>query len=206
MTRKPDHCGRCAAQGCRRSKEIRRKTGRYGCRVCAHIPDTELGFRYIINRLKSKQGLAIIANWRTQQFENADAHHKLLLLSAAYSGAYTIIGCRTELFKRHYNSQSINFVDLDWPFNHKEVISHGIANTPLDQPVLVFYDSPALMEVVRNRQSLTNQKCIVVTNDPQSANDWANIRNVMTIQPDIFRKPERFWNHERHQGVPCHGE
>lgn len=206
MIRRPDHCGRCAAQDRRRSKEVEEDTGRYGCRSCGHIPDAELAFPYLINRLKSKQGLAIIANWRTQQFENADAHHTFLLLSAAYSGAYTIIGCRTESFKSHYNSQPINFVDVDWPFDHKEVISHETTNTPLDQPVLLFYDSPALMEVVRKRQSLTNQKCIVVTNDSQSAHEWTKIRNVMTIQPDIFRKPQRFWNHERHQGVPSDGE
>ena len=206
MTRGKDHCGRCAIQGRRRSKEVRRDTGRYACRSCSHIPDTELAEPYLKNRLKSNQGWTTIAYWKTQQFENADAYHPFFLLSAAYSGAYTIIGCRTESFKNHYNAQLINFVDVDWPFDHKEVISHEITNIPLDQPVLLFYDSPALRGVVRKRQSLTNQKCIVVTNDSQSAHEWTKIRNVMTIQPDIFRKHRRYWNHEHHQGVPSNGE
>ena len=42
MTRKPDHCGRCAAQGRRRSEEIRRETGRYACVECSKLEDDEV--------------------------------------------------------------------------------------------------------------------------------------------------------------------
>lgn len=39
MTRKPDHCGRCAAQGRRRS--FRRKTRRFVCIECSSLDDSE---------------------------------------------------------------------------------------------------------------------------------------------------------------------
>jgi|GEM_PF-6055699 len=41
MTRGPDHCGRCAAEGRRRSKEIRRETGRYACVECSKLDDNQ---------------------------------------------------------------------------------------------------------------------------------------------------------------------
>ena len=41
MIRKPDHCGRCAAQDRRRSKKIRRETGRYACVECSKLDDSQ---------------------------------------------------------------------------------------------------------------------------------------------------------------------
>ena len=189
MTRKPDHCRRCGAEGRRRSWENKRYYNVYACKECLSMTD---GKAALLKIRRENGQLDIIADYQTTSKFRINLLDKMFLATTWCSEDYNyiLVGHNIRGFRFVAEEEGISCKELDFTVkNRRDMIEEQINLLLGTNPTLLLYPAKSILDTIKHLQERGNRDVIVLANE--ETKEFWNKNGVLPILPDELPKQRK---------------
>ena len=165
--RRPDHCGRCAQKGRRRSWEIMRDHGVYACRQCMN--QTE-GLATLLKHRRERESIDIISDFPTTAKLRVDLFNLLFQMSSLDEESKNVLVGNLRRFGQNARNNGITCREVDFFEDRREVLSQEIDSLSGEKLSVILYPGRYILPAIKSLIQRSNHPVIVLADGDAAVN------------------------------------